>query len=816
MKDQGNTATRAGTDAPYGSWRSGKVGLIAVAGKVTRPYGITLASWPARWLKRSLGFALAVTLVSLCLVPVAPAAEAQCPNEAIRAESNINPATGKPYSTELPDCRAYELVTSEKDDNTPLPPASADESAFVSPGGDALLWDRIGVQPYGQPSNGKGDALRAERASTGWSLPQTLAPEGIGGSYELIARASSNDMTSTVIEAQVNELSEVNGFAHQGPRSLMECSDPGVCTPIVEGISGAAEPISEIRVSPDGSRVVFQTFARLLPKDRHGPVSAATEQPLTQQVYEWTPASGLRLEGVNNEGVATSPCGAALADGYGGLVSHDVSANGSRVFFQSPDINTVALGQVPGECKLGPNGLYVSDLYLREDGSRSVDISKPPAGVPDYGARFVGASEDGSHVFFVSESELTPDQTTSGPGHANLFEYDVETGLLKRLSVGPPGYDDADVDAINGSLDEAAIVSADGSHVYFTALGQLVPGQGRTNRENSESCAGGPSSCTTNLYLYTGGRVSFIATIGPSQIAGSNNAFERNDLAPSLASFLAAVTPNGMDLVFGSERSLTAYDSEGHDEIYRYDAPTSTISCVSCSPTSTHAEGVTSFHASLPFLAGDTEGTPSEQVGGLSSDGSTVFFAATGKRLPAALNSTEVESKSADGEPVAANVYQWHDGVLSLISTGTSILSDELIGASANGADVFFATNSQLLGQDDDQAPDVYDARVGGGFPGPATPAPCTSLATCRSVFATPPVQVMPASVSVGVSGNVTTVTESPSPMTNLKPKSLTSAQKLSKALKSCKKLTKKDKRVACEASAHKRYGPRNKAKGKA
>lgn len=36
---------------------------------------------------------------------------ATCPNEQLRSESNINPITQNPYSTQLPDCRAYEQVT---------------------------------------------------------------------------------------------------------------------------------------------------------------------------------------------------------------------------------------------------------------------------------------------------------------------------------------------------------------------------------------------------------------------------------------------------------------------------------------------------------------------------------------------------------------------------------------------------------------------------------------------------------------------------------------------------------------------------------
>jgi hypothetical protein len=41
----------------------------------------------------------------------------------------------------------------------------------------------------------------------------------------------------------------------------------------------------------------------------------------------------------------------------------------------------------------------------------------------------------------------------------------------------------------------------------------------------------------------------------------------------------------------------------------------------------------------------------------------------------------------------------------------------------------------------------------------------------------------------------------------------LTRAQKLSRALKACKKLKKKAKRSSCEKTAHKNYGAKAKAK---
>jgi hypothetical protein len=776
-------------------------------------------------------FAQLVSAMCLAVVcgavafPDSALASAECPNQALRADSNINAATGHPYSTELPDCRAYELVTSEKNDETPSGPTGGNLEALVSGDGASLLWqDAGGGSNYGTPSNGDADVRRVQRGPGAWSPPQTLSPERVNGSESFALKDATPDLATVLLEGHViNEINEyeykgVGGIAYGGPSSLFEYRRGGATAKIVSGVTALAYAAREARLSADGNRVFFETEAQLLPEDHHGPIGQTPGVPGTTQLYEWTQSGGLQLAGVDSGGVATSPCGASLADGLaGGPSRNDVSADGSRVFFQSPDPFPLS-GNPPEECRLGPvdpnnpnEKRYVSDLYVRENGSTTVDISRPPAGVPDYGARFVGASADGSKVFFVTETQLTPDKTTSGPGHADLYEYRLDTGALRRLSVGPPGYDDADLSGFaRESLDKSTLVSADGSHVYFTALGQLVPGAGKTEQENIADCEGPTDPrCTANLYVYESGRVSFLATIGPATLTIEGNLRSTQNVAP-LGSQDAAVTPTGSDLVFDSIRSLTAYGSEGHDELYRYDAARSTLSCVSCSPTGGPPEGIVYLRDSRPFARGvEVSEPPVEQVSGVSTDGSTVFFAATGQRLPAAVNSTNVDHNGAREE--VSDVYEWRDGVLSLISSGTSASSDRLVGASPNGTDVFFQAYSQFVGQDGDHAPDIYDAHIGGGFASPAASVPCISLATCRSMFATPPVPLTPASVSVSSPGNLASVAEPEAPRTTAKRTTESRSKELARKLKACKKryASRPSRRAACEAAVRKKYGAR-------
>jgi hypothetical protein len=198
-----------------------------------------------------------------------------------------------------------------------------------------------------------------------------------------------------------------------------------------------------------------------------------------------------------------------------------------------------------------------------------------------------------------------------------------------------------------------------------------------------------------------------------------------------------------------------------------------------------------------------------QQFGGLSNDGNTVFFASTDQLLPAATNVLASAFNNA-----IYDIYEWHDGVLSLISSGTSPSSDFLLGASTSGSDVFFLTSSQLVPQDGEHAYEIFDAHVEGGFPAPTTPAPCTSNVTCRSMPATPPAAITPASVSFSGPGNVATVTESESSPPPGKPKVESRSEKLKKALEQCKKL-KRSKRKPCEKTARARYESNSKKKHK-
>ena len=72
------------------------------------------------------------------------------------------------------------------------------------------------------------------------------------------------------------------------------------------------------------------------------------------------------------------------------------------------------------------------------------------------------------------------------------------------------------------------------------------------------------------------------------------------------------------------------------------------------------------------------------------------------------------------------------DGCHFLLSSGKSTDESYLLDASGSGRDVFFSTRRSLVGWDQNENYDVYDAREGGGFPEPSEQAFCLGE-TCRS-----------------------------------------------------------------------------------
>lgn len=149
-----------------------------------------------------------------------------------------------------------------------------------------------------------------------------------------------------------------------------------------------------------------------------------------------------------------------------------------------------------------------------------------------------------------------------------------------------------------------------------------------------------------------------------------------------------------------------------------------------------------------------------------------------------------------------------------MISSGTSDSESGFLDASETGGDVFFLTKSRLVSQDYDNALDVYDAHecttVAPCFPQAAlSPTPCTTGDACKpSPTPQPTLYGAPSSETFSGAGNITPAASTPV----VKGRALTRAQKLSRALKECRKKPKR-RRAVCERQARRAYGSTANAK---
>jgi sugar lactone lactonase YvrE len=422
-----------------------------------------------------------------------------------------------------------------------------------------------------------------------------------------------------------------------------------------------------------------------------------------------------------------------------------------------------------------------------------------------------GVAVDAAHLYWADNA---------GDLGSDLYRADTEAPEGGRLTDLTPG---GDVQGLMGT-------SGDGSYIYFVAGAVLA---GNANGANEKATAGSckaveghnaeqeaerqeelsgqiPPGRACNLYLLREGQPPrFIATlpaVNDTEVipfGGSNEQNHSGDWQAAAGQRTAAVTPDGRNLTFMSNRSLTGYPNQGLYEVFLYDADSAQLRCISCNPggeppvrtefDSLNGPLAAYVPISKTLFPGDTH-----QVRGVTADGSKVFF-------------DSAEPLVAQDTNGWIDVYEWErdgtgscgqsQGCIYLLSGGSSPESSWLLGGDANGENVFIITRAQLLAQDKNENDDVYDLRVNGVR---APEEAACSGSGCQTPQPAPQTAGTPSSVTFAGAGNF----PPPAPaVVKPKPKPPTRAQLLAKALKACRAKHDKHKRSACERQARKRYG---------
>lgn len=335
-------------------------------------------------------------------------------------------------------------------------------------------------------------------------------------------------------------------------------------------------------------------------------------------------------------------------------------------------------------------------LYVRVDGRSTELISAShvagagSAAVNGADAKFVTASADGGRVFFTASKPLTDDAVAGG-----LYAYDLDDDALELIA-------EADGTA-NSRISGVVRSAADGSRVYFVSTSALGTAGATAGRPN----------------LFVGGDGAaprFIATLS----GGDASLWNTGELATT-----ASISADGRRLAFATTAALTSAPTGGRAQVYEY-AEGSGLTCASCPPAGVTATAAASLR--------DLPGNQRTQPRGFAADG-TLFF-------------ESADPLVAEDTDAAYDVYAYDADGVHLISAGTAT-DTHVVDVSADGRDVFLRTHDALVpGDTDGGYGDVYDARVGGGFPVAETPAACSGEACRGPLPADPPAPGAPASLA--------------------------------------------------------------------
>ena len=596
-----------------------------------------------------------------CSFTTAGAAAAACPNEANRVGPSAN----------LPDCRAYELVTPPDTNGRRLSPVEQDHGQFpfelASPVRPSFVFEAADgalVTPGG--GSGVHDVYRAEREGAGWRTAERISRSADTTDYTHPGGIAADHQYSFTAERNVTYLRKPDGsFELVGLGTV------------------ANEPYAEGRyISDGGGHVIFSTGTR---QDSQSAPCHYHEVhfgncPVTKLTSDAPP------EGTG--AIYDRP-----ADGQARVISllpDDETPNaGEEAFYKgcSRDAGSVAFS-------VG-DSLYVRVKVGSEGEEETLKVAEGSP-VPVY----AGLSTTGRYLFYIV-----------GGDKGTIHRFDTET--KEDVAVNPTGEG------------EVVNISADGSHVYFVSEQQLDGGKGTVGQPNMYVWSAGSTEYITTVaqsdLQQTSGVLNGLPGLAhwttPPVVSAEPSGTLQNPGADS-----SRTTPDGQFLIFESRAQLLTYDNGDRTEIYRYDAVERELSCVSCN----HAVAQPAHDAQLQAL---DRLRATVVLHNLSEDGKRVFFETEEALVPEDINGINdvYEWHEEAGAGSVALISSGRSGANP--GPQTSNLTPHpnvLFSITPSGADVFFSAPEDLVpgaGENGTQA--IYDARVDGGFAAPLVPDPC-------------------------------------------------------------------------------------------
>jgi hypothetical protein len=738
----------------------------------------------------------------------------------------------------LPDGRAWEMVTPPDKHGAGLYAVGYYEGAVIqaAAAGGAFTW-AASAPIEADPAGGRvGETTQVftKRSAPGvWESLDIATPHTEGASSLAVGHSSeyklfSTDLSAALVEPAghtplppLPEGSEktiyIRDDANGGYEALVSAANvpPGTQFGGNEEIVGGAQLVA---ATPDLSHVVIESAVALT-------AGSKAEGGL----YEWADGK-LRLVDVLPNGTEASQ---AELGGQGADVRNAISDDGSRLVWQAGghlylrDVTSGVEGEtVQVDAAQGrPEPAAASLVYqtASDDDSRIFFTSAAPLTAD---ATAAGGAED-LYVFEIASAAGEPpagkltDLTVEGnPGE----QADVQRGVIGASEDGSYVYFVA-----NGVLGDAAERGAkDGTCT-----------EGRASNQTCNLYVAHYDAATHKWDAPV-----LVATLSGADRPDWSG--DQGGSPENLREMTARVSPDGRRLAFMSDRSLTGYANRdansgaADEEVFLYDADSERLVCASCDPTGAQPVGM--LVAEQPneplidkgqnwggqWLAASVPGWTSETLSIAQyqsrylSDSGRLYFNSSDALVPADVNGREdvYEYEPAGvgscqppgyGQSASDVFSQAAGGCVGLLSSGLSPEESVFMDASETGGDVFFMTSSRLAPQDSDTSYDVYDAHECTSAapcapPAALVPPPCTTGDACKQApTPQPAIFGAPSSETFSGAGNIVPPGSKPA----VTPRSSTRAQKLAGALKACRKKPKR-RRAKCTAQARKRYGAKS------
>ena len=391
--------------------------------------------------------------------------------------------------------------------------------------------------------------------------------------------------------------------------------------PLVEGRGNKGNPPDFSHdISEDGSRIFWSgvtsgdLYARLNPTSPQSPLSQSDECTVA------TDACTVQLD-------AAEP-GAQGSGGGGRFLT--ASENGAQVFFTDEHRLTQDATAVPG----APD-LYEYD-FDKPLGARLSDLTVTPAGEPAAVQGLLGASEDGSYIYFVAQGELASNENDNGasaqPGEDNLYVLHQGSAprFIATLSdrddthaiVPGPEYEFGDWQPSVGH--RTAEVTPDGASVVFESNNQTISGYSPKY--------GGKDLEEVYDYNAASERLTCVSCEQSGEAPRQDSEAE-----VGLGAFLPPswsytyqptwISEDGDRVFFDSAQPLVARDTNETQDVYEWEQE-GTPGC---------ADG-SGMHGGCIYLLSDGINQSAAWLAGASASGNDVFIITPAKLVPEAQN----------------------------------------------------------------------------------------------------------------------------------------------------------------------------------